>query len=308
MSINLVIPCHFLILFLLFLKIIDKDEYGFIIDLTSLAYAPSGFAHSDSLSNVIKNRYGLTYVRDFNRSSVHLPGCQCGPKGTSIEMDMTYALEDGQLEGQSTTMKAPIDTTISVSFRRTFLKLEKVPAYRVRKHHPKSGFNSITYENDTESFLRPRDTHCVTRHLLKSVDLHSRSLSSTRGEEKEKKEIKVKKGKKEKKEEKDEKEVEEKKGGVRDSMSHMGGQESRHHQSQHAEQEQEALLAQDSTPRKQLQHKDTVSILSAQHDLTAPQESDAQLLYMVDCTAPPAVQRALVEGIRWWDEAFQYVS
>lgn len=293
-------------------KIIDRDEYGFIIDLTSLAYAPSGFAHSDSLSNVIKNRYGLTYARDFNRSSVHLPGCQCGPKGTSIEMDMTYALEDGQLGGQSMTMKVPIDTTISVSFRRTFLKLEKVPAYRVRKHHPKSGFNSITYENDTESFLRPRDTHCVTRHLLKSVDLHSRSLSSARGEEKQKRVMNGGEEGKEKKEMKDERNVEEKKGGVRDSKSHIASQDSRHHQSQHAvqEQEQESLLAQDSTLRKQLQHKDTapLSMRSAQHDLTAPQESDAQLLYMVDCTAPPAVQRALVEGIRWWDEAFQYVS
>jgi hypothetical protein len=308
LSINLIIPCHFLIFFFLFLKIIDKDVYGFIIDLTSLAYAPSGFAHSDSLSNVIKNKYGLTYVRDFNRSSVHLPGCQCGPKGTSIEMDMTYALEDGQLGGQSMTMKAPIDTTISVSFRRTFLKLEKVPAYRVRKHHPKSGFNSVTYENDTESFLRPRDTHCVTRHLLKSVDLHSRSLSSTQGVKKQKKEVKRVEGRKEKKKMKEERNVEEKKGGVRDSMSHMAGQDSRHHQSQHAEQEEESFLAQESTSRKQQQHKDRLPMLSAQHDLTAPQESDAQLLYMVDCTAPLAVQRALVEGIRWWDEAFQYVS
>jgi hypothetical protein len=304
LSIYLIISCHFLILFFLFLKIIDKDEYGYIIDLTSLAYAPSGFAHSDSLSNVIKNKYGLTYVRDINRSSVHLPGCQCGPKGTSIEIDMTYALDDGHLEGQSMTTKAPIDTTISVSFRRTFLKLEKFPAYTVRKHHPKSGFNSITYENDTESFLRPRDTHCVTRHLLKSVDLHSRSLSSTQGEGKQKKEVDGGEVRK-KKEMKEESIVEEMKGGVRDLMSHVA---SRHHQSQHAEQEEESLLAQDSTPRKRLQHKNTVSMLSAQHDLTPPQESDAQLLYMVDCTAPPAVQRALVEGIRWWDEAFQYVS
>jgi hypothetical protein len=215
-------------------------------------------------------------------------------------MDMTYALEDGQLEGQSMTMKAPIDTTISVSFRRTFLKLERVPAYKVRKHHPKSGFNSITYENDTESFLRPRDTHCVTRHLLKSVDPHSGSLSLTQEEKIKTKEIKEKK------------EGEEKRGGgVRNAVSHMAGQDSRHHQRHQAEvelEQEESLLTQDSTSRKQLQHKDAVSMLSAQHDLTAPQESDAQLLYMVDRTAPPAVQKALVEGIRWWDEAFQYVS
>lgn len=282
-----------------------------MVDLTSLAYAPSGFAHSDSLSNVIKNKYGLTYVRDFNRSSVHRPGCQSGPKGSSIEIDMTYALEDGQLGGQSMTMKAPIDTTISVSFRRTFLKLEKVPSYRVRKHHPKSGFNSISYENDTESFLRPRDTHYVTRHLLKILDLHSRSSSSTKEWKKERKEMDERKEGKmleENKEMKEGKEMKEtKRGREKNAVSYMAGQDSRYHQSKHADQKR-ALLTQDSTSRKQLRHEDALPMRGAKYGLSSPRESDAQLLYMVDRTAPPDVQEALVEGIRWWDEAFQYVS
>lgn len=296
-------------------KIIDRDEYGFIIDLTSLAYAPSGFAHSDSLSNVIKNQYGLTYARDFNRSSVHLPGCQSGPKGTSIEIDMTYALQDGQSGGRA--IKAPIDTTISVSFRRTFLKLEKVPKYTARRHHPKSGFNSITYENDTESFLRPRDTHSITRHHLKILDPHSRLQSfipigdnedenentmkvkvtvtadKLRGRKMMKPDRKMKENTNRKTTEKTELELE---------LSYMPGKDS----------SDQTLPLEDSTAQELLevdQEIVRVTVHGVKNDLSASvQESDAQLLYMVDRTAPLAVQIALVEGVKWWDEAFQYVS
>ena len=320
------------------MKIIEEDEYGYIVDLTSLAYAPSGFAHSDSLSNVIKNQYGLTYVRDFNRSSVHLPGCQSGPLGTSIEIDMTYALEDGQTGGKP--VKAPIDTTISVSFRRTFLKLEKVPQYRMRRHHPKSGFNSISYENDTESFLRPRDSHSVTRHMLKIVDPHSGLESSIYRSQDEM--IEKQRGR----EREEDEEVNDMMGArAREGNAvlhvRVAGQEHIRHQTQNKNKNKnkdknkdQALQTRVSSvmePQHRIdpvaQHRidpvavhridpvavhriDPVALHGAHHDLMSPQpqESDAQLLYMVDCTAPLAVQRALVEGVRWWDEAFQYVS
>lgn len=286
-------------------KIIDRDEYGYIIDLTSLAYAPSGFAHSDSLSNVIKNQYDLTYARDFNRSSVHLPGCQSGPKGTSIEIDMTYALQDGQSGGR--TIKAPIDTTISVSFRRTFLKLEKVPKYTERRHHPKSGFNSITYENDTESFLRPRDTHCITRHLLKILEPHSGLKSFIHGKNEKTTEVTDKlRGRKMKT---DDNMKENAKTTERSELefSYLAGKKDIiRHQSQSDDQ---TIPSKDSTAQELLDEDAVrVRVHGVQNDFASVQESDAQLLYMVDRTAPLAVQIALVEGVKWWDEAFQYVS
>ena len=290
-------------------KIIDRDEYGFIIDLTSLAYAPSGFAHSDSLSNVIKNQYGLTYARDFNRSSVHLPGCQSGPKGTSIEIDMTYALQDGQSGGRS--IKAPIDTTISVSFRRTFLKLEKVPKYTARMHHPKSGFNSITYENDTESFLRPRDTHSITRHHLKILDPNFGLKLFIHGENENENTMTVTDKLRGRKMKPDKKMKENTKTTEKSELelSYMPGKDIIRHPSHSNDQ---TLLLKDSTAQELLE-QDIVrlTVHGVKNDFASPQESnesDAQLLYMVDCTAPLAVQIALVEGVKWWDEAFQYVS
>ena len=286
-------------------KIIDRDEYGLIIDLTSLAYAPSGFAHSDSLSNVIQNQYGLTYARDFNRSSVHLPGCQSGPKGTSIEIDMTYALQDGQSKGRS--IKAPIDTTISVSFRRTFLKLEKVPKYTERRHHPKSGFNSIAYENDTESFLRPRDTHCITRHRLKILDPHSGLQSFIHREnEKAMKMTDKLRGRKMKSDNNMKKNAKTTERSELELSSLAGKEDIMRHQSQNNDQ---TLPLKDSGVEELLgEDRVRVRVYGVQNDFASVQESDAQLLYMVDRTAPLAVQIALVEGVKWWDEAFQYVS
>jgi hypothetical protein len=66
-----------------------------------------------------------------------------------------------------------LDKFISVSFRRTFLKLDDkassaidINGYKIRIFHPKSGFNLISYKNESENLLESRMQQFVTRHHL----------------------------------------------------------------------------------------------------------------------------------------------
>lgn len=67
----------------------------------------------------------------------------------------------------------PLNKFISVSFRRTFLKLDDissrmnlVDAYKMRIFHPKSGFNLISYKNESAKLLQPRTQQYITRYHL----------------------------------------------------------------------------------------------------------------------------------------------
>jgi hypothetical protein len=74
----------------------------------------------------------------------------------------------------------PLDKFISVSFRRTFLKLDDLPfetdinAYNMRTFHPKSGFNLISYMNESVNLLEPRRQQYITRyHLIDKYHTYS---------------------------------------------------------------------------------------------------------------------------------------
>jgi hypothetical protein len=47
---------------------------------------------------------------------------------------------------------------------------------------------------------------------------------------------------------------------------------------------------------------------SAAAPATAPAPPRTRLLYYVDAAAPPDIRDALIDGIKWWDEAFQHAG
>ena len=147
--------------------VLAEDEDGLVVGLSAYAYAPAGVAHGGDLSALIRHYYGVAYSIDRSRSFLHLPGCQQGPQSTSIEVNVTYALQDATPAAVFDSL--PSSTFISVSLRRTLLVLDDPSRdpYRPRKYHPKSGFNSIAYRNESSGFLDRPDVHFIVRHDLR---------------------------------------------------------------------------------------------------------------------------------------------
>ena len=147
--------------------VLDEDENGIVIGLSEYAFAPAGIARGNDLSGLIRRYYGAVYSIDRKRSFLHLPGCQQGSRSTSIEVDMTYALADAS--PAAVFEQLPSSAFVSVSLRRTLLVLDdpSSPPYRPRNYHPKSGFNSISYRNDSSGFLDRPDVHLIVRHDLR---------------------------------------------------------------------------------------------------------------------------------------------
>ena len=156
--------------------ILVEDTFGLIVNITDLAFSPAGFAHENDLAIVIRQMYDLKYHIDRSRSSIHMRGCQFGQQATSIEVNMIYALDGQGLAPTSTKdpfSVLPSSTFLSTALRRTFLLLPDRSSaassssssssssassnsglYQPRRYHPKSGFNSISYRNESGTILR----------------------------------------------------------------------------------------------------------------------------------------------------------
>ena len=131
---------------------------------------PADGGYTESLTANIFHTFNLKYSMDVDKSFLHFPGCNFGKHGSSIEMNFTYTRNDLFQNQATATTCPPINPIITVSLRRTFLKLEKVPEYKMRKFHPKSGFNQITYKNESEPLLKSRGNNFITRHhLIKKI-------------------------------------------------------------------------------------------------------------------------------------------
>jgi hypothetical protein len=147
----------------------DEDADGLVVGLSEYAFAPAGMARGGDLSALIRRYYGVAYSIDHSRSFLHLPGCQRGPRATSIEVNVTYVLQDTAAAPAAVFESLPSSTFVSVSLRRTLLLLDDPsrPPYQPRKYHPKSGFNSISYRNESSEFLDRPDVHLIVRHDLR---------------------------------------------------------------------------------------------------------------------------------------------
>ena len=275
-------------------------------------FLPEGIGRGDNLSGRIKKNYGIKYVLDLSRSFVHLPGCHCGQSGSSVEMNFTYILQDSV----DSINAMPLDSVLTVSLKRTFLKLEKIPKFKMRKYHPKSGFNSISYKNESESLLQPVDKHYLTRlHLINiTTDNRTESVTSfTRSvfvNDLEQIEVVPVKGPN-----KASDLVTKSPSSFRSSLSvsflhpffsssadkqiPLVYDESVKISSSKTASSVASLLQSDSSSNSSSTNPPTSTLKLAADPL--------QLLYLIDYTTPSPIREALVDGVNWWDEAFQYV-
>eukprot|EP01041_Mallomonas_annulata_P000470 gene470-879_t len=203
--------------------IMRRNEQGFLINLTDLclSYTAKGwnefgmFDLSDTIARVYGSEY--KYSIDINKSFIVKSGCVTNTRGMLLHTMLTYSISDHTPPPSALKTALPLGSSITVGIGRSILPLPVMNSshFNRRRFHPKSGFNAITYFNESAGLLDRRDTHNIVR-----FDLH---------------------------------------------------------------QEQEQQPSESERRRK-------------------------KLLYYVDRSAPEYIQRALVEGASWWDEAFQYAG
>ena len=229
-------------------------------------------------------------------------------------MNFTYVLQDSVESANAMSL----DSVLTVSLKRTFLKLEKIPKFKMRKYHPKSGFNSISYKNESESLLQPIDKHYLTRlHLInKTADKTTQTVTAfTRNvffNDLEQNEVTPLKNR----------------NSISDSVMKSTSSfrspisaSFLHPFFTSGANEQIHPLYDENVKRSTFRSKTVNSVfssplpdsslnsLSTEHPTSTPNlaADPLQLLYLIDHTTPSPIREALVDGINWWDEAFQYV-
>ena len=231
-------------------------------------------------------------------------------------MNFTYVLQDSVESANA----MPLDSVLTVSLKRTFLKLEKIPKFKMRKYHPKSGFNSISYKNESESLLQPIDKHYLTRlHLInKTMDKRTEIVTAFTPNvffnDLEQIEVTPVKSRNIRSDS-----VTKSTSSFRSTISASFLHPfftSRAYEEIHP-------LYDENVKRSTFRSKTVKSVISSllpdssiNSLSTEPPTSTStpnlatdplQLLYLIDHTTPSPIREALVDGVNWWDEAFQYV-
>ena len=108
----------------------------------------------------------------------------------AIETIQSYTLTN-TLFSSSTSSNINILTTptyaalpeykyITIYIRHTMLALPNfnLNSYRRRRYHPKSGLNSISYDDEYINIFKPRDQHYIVRHHLYITDSSSSTTTA----------------------------------------------------------------------------------------------------------------------------------
>jgi hypothetical protein len=229
---------------------------------------------------------------------------------SNVNPNITSKISDTKREASNITNPNPNSNPssfITVSLRRTFLKLPDLPDdsesnFEMRKYDPKSGFNSLSYKNESALLSESRDSHFITRHKLDTMNgLESVKIDERKEEKKE-----------EKREESDveKEEVENNKQGKVRKKGKEGKEEKkewkRNTRGTPTSRDVQEVFYQNEKGENSWKEKKLIDTIDG-----APEESDSdplQLLYLIDFYTPTPVREALVEGVSWWDEAFQYAG
>jgi hypothetical protein len=212
--------------------ILGKDDTGLYISLNEFVYSKAGLNEQKDLSDLIIKKFGSQYVYeiDKNDSYLNLNGCKYNTKMTSLESQMIYS--SSSVPYQSNTA-APLTKSFSVALRRSFILLpdldsNKVNSYIPRQYHPKSGFNSISYKDESASTYSPYeyDKHLMVRYNIYNSDTVTTSKASV--------------------------------------------------------------------------DKDTTQ--------NYPYVKEGTLLYLIDPDTPEPMKTSLLQGVKFWDEAFNYAG
>jgi hypothetical protein len=312
--------------------IIARDGYGVVVNMSDFAFAPAGFGHSSlDLGHTIAKVYNFKhdYNLDRTRSRVNPHRCAVKPGATSVELDFTYsqastttAVSSRSAATSSSSSNfddpnvvlanVPLSSFLTISLRRTFLKLDYLSSsddrsegqYKPRRYHPKSGFNAISYMNESAGLLSPRDEHFIVRHHLYLPSTNNSiytatatlttsamtTMTETTAASSDFTGIRSRRAN-----------LDALRSGPRAFLASSADA------SVNAEDVVDATTDVDVIVNLTSGAKGTIASLAI-NPILGQGQGLPQLLYLIDSKAPSPIQEALVEGVAWWDEAFQYVS
>ena len=218
--------------------VLDTNADGDLVDVTDFLLLPIGTEHNNDLSNAIASNFGTQYLYQVDpaRSVLHPAACSVNTYRALFDRSFTYSLPH-------LAPPARLGKSISVSARKTFLLPEDYYAsvssssggFETRPYHPMSGFNSVSYMNESSPLMQPRQELLTVRHRL-----------------------------------------------VR----------------------QDTAITMASTTTKEAHPLDTPLVNNPSRK-ASDSKGYGQIVYYVDGDAPAGIREALVEGISWWDQAFQ---
>jgi hypothetical protein len=142
---------------------------GYILDATG--YMLRNWDDSTDFIAGLKRGYGADYTLDRTRSAVVQGRSKATPGFSCLEADLTYVAAEnpaGPLGRALATSHA-----VTVSVRVSFVAIPQEgddDFYSLRQQHPKSSFSSLSFTDDAESVLLPREQHFIRRHRLEKVD------------------------------------------------------------------------------------------------------------------------------------------
>ena len=172
----------------------------FTIIHTTTSYIYITVTHTDlkvlgnlasDIPTLFLNAFGLVYTYDINHSYIDKSKSYSKVNTIAIETIQSYTLTNIPSSTSSTNILTtptyaalPEYKYITISIRHTILALPKdrpnfnLNSYRRRRYHPKSGLNSISYEDEYSNVFQPRDQHYIVRHHL-YTDYSSTTTATT---------------------------------------------------------------------------------------------------------------------------------
>ena len=169
-------------------------------------------------------------------------------------------------------------TTTTTTTTTTIYNNNNNPRYHRRLYHPKSGFNAISFNNEYTNVFAPRDQHYIVRHALGHSfpsQQQQQHIDSTEGNNNNNKDNK---------------------------------REKIFVRSDQATKTKIASFNSYNNNNRNINTKINTESMNHKQSEEKLQQVKPQLIYYIDPATPPEYHSCLMQGILWWDEAFQYVS
>ncbi len=128
----------------------------------------SDFFLSDvyGVSDMIKATKQGSFSLDKARSAFYLPRTKNFPKNTEVELTLTFAGKDA---GDYLTSVSPNDEAVTVRQHHSFVELPD-DNYTPRRFDPRSGYNSLSYQDYATPVDQPLTQRLILRHRLQKKD------------------------------------------------------------------------------------------------------------------------------------------
>ncbi len=142
-------------------EITSKSESAYLIDITDWL-----LRDSHNVSGRLRRTNQGGYSVDKSRSAIYMNATFNFPKNTEFESLLTFS---GDPKGWWVRSVTPSPESITVRTHHSFIELPD-DNYTPREFDPRSGFNSISYQDYATPIEEPLVKKYITRHRLKKKD------------------------------------------------------------------------------------------------------------------------------------------